>query len=109
MPKRSQARRDKAQRAEYAVRYIIHHPKATYASVGRKFNLPVSAIRARIENRFGTLAYARTCNGVALPGTLRGKKKRKCMICHREQVMDQNHRICDPCKRSLYAKHDGYV
>ena len=96
--------------------WIIATPEATYASTAEAFGLGPQSIRARILNRYGSLAAARLAhaNGEAavyqkrILGPVR-QQLRRCIVCGMPSVMDRNQRICDSCKAVNSKLHDGAV
>lgn len=94
---------------ERAVQHIIHRPKATYASTAKQFGVAATAIRGRIEHRFGSLAEARECNGVAHFPRQTERVSRVCIVCRQPHQIHPSHRICDQCKINISRIHDGPV
>ena len=92
--------------------WIITTPDATYAEAARLHGVTHNSLRARISNKYGSLAAARLMRdaGVLKPDAGRVLRPvRRCMRCGVSSNMDRNQRICDKCTAQIAKLHDGGV
>lgn len=92
--------------------WIIETPDATYRDAAATFGVTHNAIRARISNKYGSLAEARLLvDAGILPRDPRRVLKaiRRCMRCGVSGNIDQGHRMCNGCKKEIAKLHDGGV
>lgn len=108
----SMAPRPKTGQIDKAEAWIIATTAATYAQAAARFGLTHNAIRARISNKYGSLAMARLMREAAILKPDAGRvlqPVRRCMCCRKSGNMDRNQRICDSCKSQSAKLHDGRV
>jgi len=92
--------------------WIIATPDATYAEAARMHGGTPNSLRARISNKYGSLAAARLMRdaGVLKPDAGRVLRPvRRCMRCGVSANIDRNQRICDKCTAQIAKLHDGSV
>ncbi|MTH65060.1 hypothetical protein [Paracoccus shanxieyensis] len=92
--------------------WIIATPEATYASTAEAFGLGPQSIRARILNRYGSLAAARLAHANGEAAVYQKRilgPVRRCIRCGKSSVIDQGRRMCDPCGADVARIHDGAV
>jgi hypothetical protein len=95
-----------------AERFIIANPETTYGEAARAFGITHNAIRARISNKYGSLAEARLLVDAGIvPRDPRRVLKaiRRCMRCKQSSNIDQGQRMCNGCKKEIAKLHDGGV
>ena len=89
--------------------WIIENRTASYREAAELFGLSHNQIRARIANRYGSLAQARLDPPMARdPRRILGPVRR-CICCGVSANIDRGARICDPCTRKNAKLHDGGV
>lgn len=92
--------------------WIISEPSATYADAAQMFGVTHNSLRARISNKYGSLAAARLMRdaGAIRPDAGRVLRAvRRCMRCGVSANMDRNQRRCDKCSAEVAKLHDGRV
>lgn len=100
----ARARKHDLASVEAAEVWLIGHVGKTYRQAADHFGIPVDALRARINNRYGSLAGARTGDGhkrEVVP-------MRRCLCC-RESFASKANRICPTCTRRNDTVHVGSV
>ena len=100
----SRARNHDASAVDAAEAWLIGHLGKTYRDAADRFSVPVDALRARINNRYGSLAGART--GSSPKRVLRAV--RRCICCGQSFASNAK-RVCPGCTRRNEAIHDGGV
>lgn len=82
--------------------WIIAETEASFSDAAERFGITRYAIRARIINRYGTLADAR-----------RGGRRRflvpvrRCLCCSESFASRDDKRICPKCTKRNAGVHDG--
>lgn len=92
---------------DQAEAFIIQTPDATYRTAAQGFGLSVNTLRARIENKYGSLSMARSA-GYDQPGRILGAVRR-CIRCRVSSAMDRGQHICNHCRKEIASIHDGAV
>lgn len=85
--------------AELAVQHIITSRGVTYRQAATRYNVPINAIRARINYRWGSLAEARKTEAKRQMAALPQKKlwARPCMTCGADTPRPRGQYRCDAC------------
>lgn len=94
-----------------AEQWIIENTAATYRDAAMMFGLTHNNVRARIANKYGSLAEARQ-RGPELVGRDPRrvmKAVRRCMRCGISANIEQGRRMCDCCSKEVARIHDGTV
>ena len=92
--------------------FLISTPEATYADAARAFGVTHNAIRARISNKYGSLASARLMRDA---GVLRVDPRRvlrpgrRCMTCGVSSNIEHGLRRCKKCRDEAAKIHEGGV
>ncbi|MEF9602731.1 hypothetical protein O4J55_10395 [Paracoccus sp. PXZ] len=92
--------------------WIIATPDATYAEAARMHGVTHNSLRARISNKYGSLAAARLMRdaGVLKPDAGRVLRPvRRCMRCGVSANIDHGLRMCSACRKEVAQLHDGGV
>lgn len=95
-----------------AERFIIANPETTYGEAARAFGITHNAIRARISNKYGSLAEARLLVDAGIvPRDPRRVLKpiRRCMRCKHSGNIDGEFRMCQKCRKEVGKIYDGSV
>lgn len=96
-------------KAEAAVSHILAHNNSTYRQVAAMYGVTIHQIRARINNRYQSLARGRVIERQKLSDNMRSKWNRPCMVCKQPKERDFGQYICDTCKAEKSRQHDGVV
>jgi hypothetical protein len=99
------AKRRATQRVERAVEELIADPSLSYALAAARFQVSKHRLRCRINNRYGSLAAARTADRPD-PDPAR---MRNCLRCGTISMLERGRYICDPCTDINRNIHEGGV
>lgn len=92
--------------------WIIESPNATYRDAAATFGVTHNAIRARVSNKYGSLAEARLLRDA---GEIQRdprrvlKPIRRCIRCGVSSNIEQGLRMCACCRKEVGKLHDGGV
>jgi|GEM_PF-2866462 len=84
--------------------WLISTPDGTYPEASRRFGVTRNSLKARIENKYGSVAAARLMRdaGILKPdaGRILGPVRR-CSRCGVSVRMDRNQRMCRECNDEI--------
>lgn len=101
--------RPKTGAIDEAEAWIIATRDATYREAAANFGVTHNAIRARIANKYGSLAEARN-----EPERYRDARRRlipvlRCIRCRETANIEQGLRMCACCRKEVAKIHEGGV
>lgn len=96
---------------DMAEAWIIQNPTATYRDAAMLFGLTHNNVRARISNKYGSLAEARLAGPELVGRDPRRVMKavRRCMRCGTSSSIEPGRRMCVCCAKEVAMIHDGGV
>ena len=109
-PTAKRAKQKARHQAERAVAWIIANHGKTYRQASALFDVPVHAIRARVNHRHGSLDAAR--RGVRYAGNDALDHKlwaRPCLSCGSTEPRPRGQYRCARCREQAERVHDGGV